>query len=348
MNDLKPLSREGLPSYIISILQQIGNHGFRAFIVGGAIRDRLLGAWPCEFDLASNARPDDIIRLFKRTTQTGVAYGTVTIHMDGHAVEITSFRNESRYTNHRHPQTIEFVDCIDDDLKRRDFTMNAMAYCPFSQQLIDLYDGQTHLKLKKIVCVGDPAKRFYEDTLRPFRAFRFMSQYGFSMADSVNHALRENAMLPRPSMPRIRYELSRLLRGDHWAMALTCMHAMGWLHPWVPVSETLTFPSTMPRVENARWAGLLSQGDFEANMAYFQFSKHDCKEMRAYIDWAFDPDAVQFQVTDLAISSKKLQLMGFVGKDLGDIQRRLVMAIRKKNVMNQPDALIKWVLDQRS
>ena len=182
-----------LPEYILEIIQKINDIGYEAYVVGGCVRDYLLDRPIHDYDICTSAKPEVILNLFDRSVGTGLKHGTVTV-LSNSPVEITTFRLESEYKDHRHPDSVKYVSTIEEDLSRRDFTVNAMAYHP-SRGLIDPYGGQFDLKAKVIRCVGNPDRRFNEDALRMLRAYRFCAKLGFSMDETVKKSIDTNASL---------------------------------------------------------------------------------------------------------------------------------------------------------
>ena len=344
MKSASMLEQGFVPEAIISVLKKIEHSGFQVFIVGGAVRDLYLGRVPIEYDLATNARPEEIIQLFDRTTAVGIEYGTVTVHFEGLAIEVTTFRTESNYKDHRHPNDISFVGNIEDDLKRRDFTMNAMAYQPLNETLIDPFSGQKDIDQRQIRTVGDPQHRFEEDALRPFRAFRFLAQLGFTFNSDLLMSLQSLTHLTLPSTERIKHEMTRLLMARFWMAGVTIMANTGWLKQWYIDVDSDGIPD-LPHDQLFRWAWLLSLGDFDKLSAYFQFSKQDIRHMNLIIKWGFDQEAISFCSNDLAIDSYALQSMGLIGKALGDMQRTLVDLVRLKKIENNRDDLKEYVLN---
>jgi tRNA nucleotidyltransferase (CCA-adding enzyme) len=164
---------------IITIINILERNGFEAFIVGGCVRDSLLNKKPHDWDITTNALPEQVISCFKgyKVIETGLKHGTVTVMLDGEPYEITTYRVDGKYSDNRHPDSVRFVSSLKADLSRRDFTVNAMAYSP-SVGLIDYFGGQEDLKNKLIKCVGEPDKRFQEDALRIMRAVRFDKSLG--------------------------------------------------------------------------------------------------------------------------------------------------------------------------
>ena len=172
------------------LLDTLHRAGYAAYVVGGCVRDSLLGLTPHDWDLCTSALPQQGMELFgeEKCIPTGLQHGTVTVKQGGGLYEITTFRTEGTYTDGRHPDEVHFVPDVREDLARRDFTINAMAYNP-RKGLVDLFEGQKDLENKVIRCVGDPLERFTEDALRIMRAVRFSAQLGFSLEEETRKAL---------------------------------------------------------------------------------------------------------------------------------------------------------------
>lgn len=197
--------------YILSTLESAG---FEAYVVGGAVRDSLMGKVPSDYDIATNAKPKDVKELFPRTIDTGLKHGTVTVIENKTGFEVTTYREETGYRDMRHPDSVNYVDELECDLKRRDFTINAMAYNP-KHGLVDIFSGQEDLKKKVIRCVGVPEERFKEDALRMLRAIRFAACLEFELAEDVARAIRKCAVLIKNvSNERILGEINKILLCD--------------------------------------------------------------------------------------------------------------------------------------
>ena len=170
-----------IPEYVGEIFARFSRFGEEAYIVGGSLRDALLGITPNDFDIATSATPEKTIELFsdKRVIETGLKHGTVTVIFDGEPVEITTFRVDGGYTDSRRPDSVSFTRSIEDDLSRRDFTVNAMAFND-ERGIVDVFGGRDDLKARVIRAVREPELRFSEDALRIMRAFRFSAQLGYS------------------------------------------------------------------------------------------------------------------------------------------------------------------------
>ena len=335
-----------VPSNIISILQTIENNGFEAFIVGGAVRDLFLGKHPTEYDLTSNARPSDIQNMFDKTTNIGEKFGTIGIIQNKHIIEVTTYRKESKYTNGRHPQAIDFANAIEDDLPRRDFTINAIAYNPLTDQIIDLFDGQTDIKNQRLKCIGNPTKRFNEDLLRPFRCFRFASQLGFHVDSEIIQSLKTFKNPDLPSIPRIRHEMDRLILGNFWVSGLKLMDDCHWLNKLLPAYPIIQ-PNQLPKDHLYRWAWLFSKTDIVAMGKKLQFSRSNIRQMRLINEWEYDQRAIELSIHDIQISTDELITLGYQGKSLGMIQKELLTKIRQKKLINAPKN-IRFHLKNRS
>lgn len=206
-----------MPKHIKEILDTLNANGYSAYLVGGCVRDFLMGKIPMDYDIATSALPEDTRRCFRKypVIETGIKHGTVTVVTEFGNVEITTYRVDGEYSDKRHPETVTFSGNIAEDLKRRDFTINAMAYNE-KDGLIDLFSGKQHIKEKTICCVGDAHKRFNEDALRILRALRFASVLGFKIEKNTKESIIKNkVLLKNISVERIFVELKKLLCGEN-------------------------------------------------------------------------------------------------------------------------------------
>ena len=214
--------RLDLPGYALAALDLLEKAGYEAWLVGGCVRDAYLGHVPGDIDLATSALPEEMLAVFSqyKTLQTGRRHGTITLLIDHHPMEITTFRSDGRYTDRRHPDQVQFVPSLREDLARRDFTCNARAWHPQSG-LQDPVNGRKDCDRNLLRAVGNPNKRFAEDALRILRALRFACQLGFSIEENTLLAMMDAAEgLERLSKERIANELNRALTGNHAARAL--------------------------------------------------------------------------------------------------------------------------------
>lgn len=204
-----------LPEKVKYIIDRITEAGFEAYAVGGCIRDSILGREPNDWDITTSARPEQVKALFSRTVDTGIAHGTVTVMLEREGYEVTTFRIDGEYEDHRHPKEVVFTSRLVEDLRRRDFTINAMAYNE-TVGLVDAFDGLGDIRRGVIRCVGCARERFTEDALRILRALRFSAQLGYTVEEETVQAIRELApSLAAISAERIAAELVKLLVSPH-------------------------------------------------------------------------------------------------------------------------------------
>lgn len=204
-----------IPKNAETILHILEKAGYEAYVVGGCVRDSILGRSPDDWDITTSAKPEQVKALFHRTVDTGLQHGTVTVLMEKEGYEVTTYRVDGEYEDGRHPKEVTFTASLKEDLKRRDFTINAMAYNP-SSGLVDLFGGLEDIERKIIRCVGNPLERFTEDALRIMRAVRFSAQLGFAIEEETRKALKVLAPnLKHVSAERIQVELVKLLMSPH-------------------------------------------------------------------------------------------------------------------------------------
>ncbi|MBR5507434.1 MAG: CCA tRNA nucleotidyltransferase [Clostridia bacterium] len=204
-----------IPDHILKVLNVLENNGFEGYLVGGCVRDAKMGIEPHDFDLTTNATPDEMLDIFSdyRIIETGLKHGTVTVVSDGENVEITTYRIDGEYLDNRRPEEVFFTRNLKEDLSRRDFTVNAFAYSP-SKGFVDMFGGEDDLENKTIRCVGEADKRFNEDGLRIMRALRFASCLGFSIEKATSESILKNChLLKNISVERIYSEFKRLVCG---------------------------------------------------------------------------------------------------------------------------------------
>ena len=204
-----------LPEKVLMIINNLQLHGYEAYAVGGCVRDSILARRPEDWDITTSAKPEEIKKLFRRTVDTGIEHGTVTVILGKDSYEVTTYRIDGTYEDGRHPKEVRFTDDLKEDLQRRDFTINAMAYND-DVRLVDVFGGMQDLNHHLIRCVGDPVERFSEDALRILRAVRFSAQLNFPIEKKTAEAVKEMApSLGRISAERIQAELVKLLVSAH-------------------------------------------------------------------------------------------------------------------------------------
>lgn len=213
------------------------SNGFEAYLVGGAVRDIILNKNASDWDIATNAKPEEVISLFKKVIPTGIAHGTVTVHFMKKQIEVTTFRGETTYSDGRHPDKIYFASTIEEDLSRRDFTMNAIAASLHDGRIIDPFDGRGDIEKKLIKTVGNPYERFMEDGLRPIRALRFSGQLGFKI-DSDTYSTIFNQKVQQKvnsiSRERFRDEFLKIIKSSFPVESIKMMEETGILKLFIP------------------------------------------------------------------------------------------------------------------
>ena len=257
------INKDQIPEFVTRVTKTLKNAGFEVFLVGGCVRDILMNRVPKDWDATTNAKPEEIIPLFEKTIYENT-FGTVGVciprenqekegdnvtpvvglpmagrHVTKYdIVEVTPYRIEADYSDFRHPDQVLFSDKLEDDLKRRDFTMNALAYDSDKGQIIDLYKGQEDIKDKIIRCVGNPSDRFKEDALRMLRAVRFSSQLGFTLSYDTIQAISDNSsLLKNISFERIRDEFTKIIESRDSARGFGMLQKLGLLKHIIPELE---------------------------------------------------------------------------------------------------------------
>lgn len=222
-----------IPDSVKFIIQTIEEAGFEAYAVGGCVRDSILGREPDDWDITTSAKPEEVKALFHHTIDTGIQHGTVTVLIKKVGYEVTTYRIDGEYEDSRHPKEVNFTSLLSEDLRRRDFTINAMAYNDKSG-IVDLFGGQEDLQKGIIRCVGEPRERFTEDALRIMRAVRFSAQLGYEIEDGTAAAIKKLAhTLERISVERIQVELVKLLVSAHPEYMLK-LYEMGLTKVFLP------------------------------------------------------------------------------------------------------------------
>ena len=274
-----------LPKHILNLMQRLEEAGEEVYLVGGSLRDLLLGRIPSDYDLATSSLPEKTKEIFSdhRVITTGLKHGTVTVLEEGEAVEITTFRIDGTYTDARHPDGVIFTRRIEEDLSRRDFTVNAMAYHP-KVGLFDPFGGKEDLEKKILRTVGDPSLRFSEDALRILRAFRFSAQLGFEIEEKTLMGCTKSKLgLTKVAKERIATELLRLLLSEDPASALEKMIETGViffvLEENIPSKKILERLRKMPVKDTARLGFLLSEFDRERVSEVLKSLKYSNKQI---------------------------------------------------------------------
>ena len=226
-----------IPDILKKMNEIFAQHGYKAYLVGGAVRDMLMGKEPHDWDVTTDATPEQVMSIFRKVIPTGIAHGTVTVHFMKNEIEVTTFRTESDYSDGRHPDKVEYTGNIKEDLSRRDFTINAIASYLGDGTITDPFHGRDDIKRKVIRTVGNPLERFSEDGLRPVRAVRFSAQLGFEIERETLKAISEPEILKKTSgisLERFRDELLKLMKAEKPSAGLKLMEDSGILDIFIP------------------------------------------------------------------------------------------------------------------
>ena len=287
-----------LPAAVSRALTMLEEAGFSAYTVGGCVRDWVLGVAPHDYDICTSAPPEEMKKVFRgeKTVETGIRHGTLTVLLEGMALEITVFRVDGEYLDGRHPDSVRFTDRVEEDLSRRDFTVNAMAYSP-RRGIVDPFGGREDCKRGIIRCVGDPAARFGEDALRILRALRFSARLGFPIEEKTAQAVRaQRDQLIHVSRERIAVELTGLLLGGDAEKTLRDFpEVAACVLPEIsPLIGGPAWPPTLRRIacapaqDTLRWAALLgnvgAEGAAQAAKS-LKMSVKATEEISALVAW---------------------------------------------------------------
>ncbi len=385
-----------IPADAAFLLEKLNQKGYEAYVVGGCVRDALLGRTPQDWDLCTSALPEETAAIFSdhKLVLDGLVHGTVGVVRNGVLYEITTFRTESGYADARHPDEVRFVRRIEEDLARRDFTVNAMAYHP-EKGLVDCFGGKDDLQKGILRCVGDPDTRFHEDALRILRAIRFAAVYGFSLEEeTARAALQLCPQLSRISAERIGAELTRFLCGadtsrmiaDFWPILSVILPEIGEEN-WNAVSERMK--ATEPRLilrlavllypakEDAQrllWRLRVAKNTAQQVLSLLQRQDpalpekaalrlilgqlgEDLTRLRLQLDKALTGDETSFlrqtellneilrngdccSLSQLAVSGKDLQKLGFWGPQIGQVLQTLLLAVVREEAKNEKTVLL--------
>lgn len=220
---------------VMTLVKTLRGRGFDCYLVGGSVRDLILRHAVYDFDFATNARPEEVVRLFRKVIPTGIKHGTVSVLLGKNQFEITTYRADGRYLDGRRPEEVTFSKTLGEDVRRRDFTINGLAYDVESGEVIDLVGGLADIERKTIRTIGDPVERFSEDGLRGYRACRFAAKLGFAVEEETLEGIRKTLEVARMvSVERVREELMKLLQAEVPSVGLEYMRQTGLLDLFLP------------------------------------------------------------------------------------------------------------------
>lgn len=289
------LSKQLVNLQAVEVCRTLHNAGYQAYIVGGCVRDLLLELQPKDWDICTDASPQKVIALFSKTIPTGLQHGTVTVVMgpgvENH-FEVTTFRVEGKYTDGRRPEAVSFVSNVEQDLARRDLTINAIAYDPIGESLIDPFHGTEDLTFQVISAVGNPHLRFQEDGLRIMRVARFAARFGFQVNQPTIDAMNANLdTLQKVSKERIKDELCKTLTSPYAQQGMTLLQNTGALHVASPLLKQDHQGKAIIGLEQCK-------GDLETKLAFI------------YCDFQYQQ--VEKELVSLKFSSKEIKRVGFL------------------------------------
>lgn len=342
------------PQHILAVITRLESRGFEAWCVGGCVRDSLLGLEPSDWDIASRALPDETAACFMelKTIDTGRAHGTVALLTPNGPVEVTAYRIDGQYSGHRRPLKVSFSRDIKEDLARRDFTVNAMAYHP-RRGLLDPFGGQRDLAAGILRCVGDPARRFDEDALRILRGVRFSAALGFELEEeTLSAALESLGLISSLSGERIRDELTKLLCAPEAQAALSKYPRI--ILAALPELSRLPGLSDAPPRPVLRWAALLRDcppDTARGILTRLRFPNRDITEITRLIrQLPYTPKGgslserlyrAELTPKELAVSGGDLIYLGYApGPGLGRALDSLLYAVLSGKLPNERDALM--------
>tara|TARA_Y100001970_G_scaffold290601_1_gene424936 strand:- start:711 stop:1787 length:1077 start_codon:yes stop_codon:yes gene_type:complete len=314
---------------LTSIAKRIKEQGYELYLVGGTIRDALMGRISTDIDLATNATPNSIESLFKETVATGKKYGTITIKKTYQSIkipiQITTFRSDGDYSDSRHPDSVTFETSLKEDVKRRDFTINALAYDLLTEEIVDYVEGKNDLKNKILRVIGNPQARFQEDSLRLVRCCRFMAQFEFSCEIKTWETVcMLGKTITLPSKERITQELLKLLASKKPSIGINALIESGLgerLFPGISNSHKTVINDLDKLERNIRLAYLLKDLEIDRCFRQLRLSKKQEKWIKSMIQHNFDHKKVVFTKKDLALSGADIKSMGFQDKQIGIIQQ---------------------------
>ena len=319
-----------IPAAVAALCTKLQRAGYEAYPVGGCVRDLLLGRTPGDWDVTTSALPQVVMALFDHTVPTGLAHGTVTVPVGEERVEVTTFRREEGYSDARRPDAVTFGVGLEEDLSRRDFTINAMAPGP-DGEIIDPFGGREDLEHRLIRCVGEPDRRFSEDALRLFRAVRFAAQLGFAVEEETAAALGRCAR--RATLlagERVKAELEKILLSPQPQRVgeLIAAGVLDDLHRWPPYPD-LSALATVPPLRDERWRAFCAVTGFPIGALPVERSlrravEHPELEARKRLN----------------ITGEQICALGLEGPRVGKLQRRLAAHIMDHPADNEYSRLL--------
>ena len=359
-----------IPDYVSEILQILNAHHYEAYVVGGAVRNHLLHLPAHDYDVTTNALPVQLKEVFQNyaTIDTGIQHGTVTVLIHHHPVEITTYRKDSAYTDHRHPSSVTFTSELQEDCKRRDFTINAMCYHP-SCGILDFFSGQQDLNNHILRCIGNPEERFEEDALRILRALRFAARLNFTIEENTSRTLiQKKETLSYVSLERITSEWMGILESGYSSALDTleketsgsaCARMALFLRPLQDISKARQILQRM-KCSNAYMSSVLNllqtedmpikdridmryllaalTVDFDIYVHYNTAFRSTDDAQKLYTEVTSDTYA--YTLSQLKITGKDLLALGYKGKEIGETLHTLLEMVMQEKIHNTKEELL--------
>lgn len=347
-----------LPLDVVNIINTINKNGFEAYVVGGCVRDFIMNIPPHDFDITTSALPTDIKKMFSHTVDTGIEHGTVTVVLNKCNYEVTTYRIDGEYADFRRPDEVFFTNNLKEDLVRRDFTINALAYHP-KEGIVDYFDGVEHIKNKMIIGVGDPNLRFNEDALRMLRAIRFSCKLGFLIDETTKEALLKNReLIKHVSVERVREELLKAITSEYvhnlklfWESELALYIDKTLYKTFLDNGENIILELEMSPKDDVTACYLiifqyLNKDELKSVLKYFKFDNKTAKALtlvKPYLDSlnensTYDKILIKKILNDIDITNTML-LFNFLHNKYKNMEEALV--ILKKILDDKEPFLIK-------
>ena len=327
-----------IPDYVSEILQILNAHHYEAYVVGGAIRNHLLHLPAHDYDVTTNALPQQLKEVFQNyaTIDTGIQHGTVTVLINHHPVEITTYRKDSAYTDHRHPSSVTFTSELQEDCKRRDFTINAMCYHP-SCGILDFFSGQQDLNNHILRCIGNPEERFEEDALRILRALRFAARLNFTIEENTSRTLIQKKETSGSASVRMALFLRPL---QDISKARQILQRMKCSNAYMSSVLNLLQVEDMPVSNRINMRYLLAAltVDFDMYLHYCSTFQATDNAQKLYTEVTSDTYA--YTLSQLKITGKDLLALGYKGKEIGETLHTLLEMVMQEKIHNTKEELL--------
>lgn len=360
-------------SVIKAVLAQFKQHGYEAYVIGGFVRDYVLGIHSDDIDIATNATPQQVKEIFDHTIDVGIAHGSVTVIIDHQSFDITTFRSDGSYSNHRRPDHVVYGDSLEMDVLRRDFTMNAIAM-NMDEEIIDIVGGKMDLNHQLIKAIGDPYIRMQEDALRIIRALRFVSVLGFDLDDALLEAMKQHQQLVDSiAMERIQIEIRKLLQGPHLdkmnyylrSLAISLIPPQFENNPTLSLVEQLViaeqrFPSFESRF-------LLTKQEQKQFVYLREVPPHRPDSYQMYVSpypqsmihvgsilFGWDPQTLSNQYDqliihkrdELAITGRDIEALGFKGPAIEAMLIQIEKAVLEQQIQNNNEEIVDYAKEK--